>query len=145
MCLHSEATLNSFEKVASFNNGHCSIEVRVLITFFHHNHFPRCWCSSLCISFCICGSKGEGARDARPHLGVQLFSICAVLGKNWLNNSFSHPPLELALFGWLPHFGEILHPPLNSSFAFCGVPAAVGIRHMPAVCTCNATVVFKCC
>ena len=75
MCLHSEATLNSLEKVASFNNAHCSIEVRVLITFFHHNnHFPRCWRSSLCISFCICGSKG-GARDARPHLGVQFFSI----------------------------------------------------------------------
>ena len=46
----------------------------------------------------IGGSKG-GARDAPP--GSNFFStLCSFLGENWLNNSFSHPPLELAPPPW---------------------------------------------
>ena len=42
-----------------------------------------------------------------PPRGPNSFNFMQFLGKNWLNNSFSHPPLELA-----PPPRDILDPPL---------------------------------
>ena len=38
----------------------------------------------------------KGALGTPPPPGSKFFKFYAVLGENWLNNSFSHPPLELA-------------------------------------------------
>ena len=48
-----------------------------------------------------------GAPGTRAPLGSKFFQFHTVLGKNWPNNSFSHPILEL-----VHPLMEILDPPL---------------------------------
>ena len=54
----------------------------------------------------IGGSKG--APVIRP-LRSKFFQFHAVFWKNWLNNSFSHPPLELApVKSWIRHWSPCI-------------------------------------
>ena len=64
----------------------------------------------------IGGSKGD-ARDAPtyppspthpPPRGSKFIQFHAVVGKNWPNNSFSHPSLD-----WRPKLWEVLDPLLS--------------------------------
>ena len=132
MCLHSEATLNSLKKVPSFNNGHCCIEVPVLITFFHHSHFPRCWCSSLCIFFCICGSKGDAGTRV-PTSGSKFLPPATKLRQG---NVFTPVCHSVHTHAPLPHMPPTTHPPAMHALLPCMPPCHT--RPLPCMPSCHA-------